>query len=103
MAQALVSLRLFAGQAPGCRCAGLTQENQTVQFGILDGSVFTTPNVCRAFLVFGHEDVEDGLGALLRLAPSFFCHWSPFRLFGLIILGGHSSPTTTSLSLADSA
>ncbi len=50
-----------------------------------------------AFLVLGHEDVEGGIWA------SFFCHWPSFGLFGLIILGGCSSPTMTSLPLVDLA
>jgi hypothetical protein len=39
----------------------MTQGNQTVQFGILDGPVFMTPDADPAFLVLGHEDVEGGL------------------------------------------
>jgi hypothetical protein len=62
-----------------------------------------TPNANPTFLLFGDEDVEGVLWALLWLAPSFFCHWPHFRLFGLIILGGHSSPTMTPLPLVDSA
>jgi hypothetical protein len=67
-------------------------------------SDFHAPDASSAFLVLGHEDVEGGLWASLRLAPLiFFCHWPSFGLFGLIILDGHSSPMTTSLPLADSA
>jgi hypothetical protein len=87
----------------GCRCAGLTQGNRTVQFGISDGLVFVTTDADPAFLVFGHENVEGGLWALLRLAPSFFCHCPPFGVFGLIIHGGCSSSMMTSLPLVDSA
>jgi hypothetical protein len=32
--------RSLVGRDPDCRCAGLTQGNRTIQFGILDGSVF---------------------------------------------------------------
>jgi hypothetical protein len=56
-------------ESPGCRGAGLTQGNQTVLFGILDGPVFTPPDVGPAFLVLGHEDVKGGLWASLQLAP----------------------------------
>jgi hypothetical protein len=31
-----------------------------------------TPDAGHAFLVFDHEDVEDGLGVSLRLAPLIF-------------------------------
>jgi hypothetical protein len=41
------------------------------------------------------------LGHRCGLLPSIFCHWPSFRLFGLIILAGHSSPMTTSLPLVD--
>jgi hypothetical protein len=33
------------------------------------------------------------------LPPSFFCHWPSIGLFGLIILGGRSSPLMTSFPL----
>jgi hypothetical protein len=64
---------------------------------------FHTPDADSSFLVLGHDDVEGGLWVSLRLAPSFFCHWSSFRLFGLIILGGRSSAMMASLPLVDSA
>jgi hypothetical protein len=67
----------------GCRCAGLTQGNRTVQFGIPDGLVFVTPDADPAFLVFGHENVEGGLWALLRLAPLILLPLSTFRTFWL--------------------
>jgi hypothetical protein len=56
-----------------------------------------THDVGPAFLVFGHADVEGGLGRRRGLLPSFFCHWSSFRLFSLIILGGRSTHMTTSM------
>jgi hypothetical protein len=37
------------------------------------------------------------------LLPSFFYHWTSFRLFGLIILGDRSSPMMTFLPLVNSA
>jgi hypothetical protein len=88
--------------SPGCRFTGLTYGNRTIQFGILDDLVFVPPDVGPAFLVLGHEDVEGGLWASLRLAPLFFCHWSSLGLFSLIILSGRSSPIMTSLPLVDS-
>jgi hypothetical protein len=66
------SSRLFVGWAHSCRGAGLTQGNQTIQFGILDGLVFTPPDVSPTFLVLGHEDIEGGLGASLRPAALIF-------------------------------
>jgi hypothetical protein len=80
----------------------LTQGNQAIRFGILDGPIFATPDATPTFHVLGHEDVESGLCASLRLAPSFFRHWPSFGLFGLIILGGRSSPMKTSLPLVNS-
>jgi hypothetical protein len=78
----------------------MTQGNRTFLFGILDGPVFTPSDA----IVLGHEDVEGGLWASLWHAPpSFFHHWPSFKLFGLIILGGHSSPMMTSLPLVNSA
>jgi hypothetical protein len=38
----------------------------------LDGSFFVPHDAGPAILVLGHEDVEGGLWAALRLAPSFF-------------------------------
>jgi hypothetical protein len=40
-----------------------------VQFDILNDPIFTTPDAGTAFFVLGHEDVEGGIGMLLRLAP----------------------------------
>jgi hypothetical protein len=51
------------------RCTGLTQGNQTIWFGIPNGSVFTLPDVGPAFLVLIHEDVKGDLWVLLWLAP----------------------------------
>jgi hypothetical protein len=83
---------------------GLNQGNWTVWFGIPDGPVFVTPDAGPSFLVLSHENVKGGLLTFLRLAPpSFFYHWPPFGLFGLIILGGYSSPRMMSLPLVDSA
>jgi hypothetical protein len=42
------------------------------------------------------------LGHCYGLLLSFFCHCPSFGLFGLIILGGCSSPMTTSLALVNS-
>jgi hypothetical protein len=72
---------LFAGRATGYRCAGRTQGNQTVRFGILDGPIFVTLDVGPAFLVFRHENVEGGLWALLRLAPLINLPLATFRTF----------------------
>jgi hypothetical protein len=77
------SLRSFVGQAPGCRGAGLTHGNRTVQFGILDGPFFVTPDVGPAFLVLHHKDVEGGLRAPLRLAPFVLLPLSILWAFGL--------------------
>jgi hypothetical protein len=72
------SSRPFVEWAPSYRCAGLTQRNRTVRFGISDGSVFTTPEVGPAFLVLSHENVKSGLWALLRLAPLILLPLSTF-------------------------
>jgi hypothetical protein len=60
--------KIVCRMSSGCRSAGLTQGNWIVQFGILDGPVFSTPDVGPAFLVLGHKDVEGGLLAPLWLA-----------------------------------
>jgi hypothetical protein len=60
--------RSLVGQAPDCRCSGLTQGNWTVRFGILDGLFFVPLDASPAFLVLGQEDVEGGLWAMLWLA-----------------------------------
>jgi hypothetical protein len=74
------SPRSFAGRALSYRSVGLTQGKRTAQFDILDGPVSVTFDVDLAFLVHGHEDVEDDLWASLRLAPlillSFAIPWT---------------------------
>jgi hypothetical protein len=75
------SLRSFARRANNCRGAGLTQENWIVRFGILDGSVFGTPDAGLEFLILGHEDVEGDLGVPLWLAPFVLLPLATFRTF----------------------
>jgi hypothetical protein len=60
------------------------------------------PDVGHVFLVVGHEDVEGGLWALLWLAPLILLSLANLRTFHLIIIGGRSSPMTTSLPFIDS-
>jgi hypothetical protein len=43
--------------------------NRSVRFGIPDGPIFMPHDSGPAFFVLGHEDVEGGLWAALRLAP----------------------------------
>jgi hypothetical protein len=60
--------KIVCQMSSDCRSAGLSQGNWTVQFGILDGPVFATPDVGPAFLVLRHKDVKGGLLAPLWLA-----------------------------------
>jgi hypothetical protein len=49
----------------------------------MDGSVFAPPDVGPTFLVLGHEDVEGGLWASLRLAPFILLPSAIFWTFWL--------------------
>jgi hypothetical protein len=55
------------------------------------------------FLYLVMRMLKVAFGRRCGLLPSFCCQWSSFGLFGLIILGGRSSPMTTSLPLVDLA
>jgi hypothetical protein len=77
------SPRSFARSDPACGGAGLTQGNWYVRFHILDGPVFMTPDVGPAFLGLGHEDVEGGLWAPLRLVSFVFLPLVIFHTFCL--------------------
>jgi hypothetical protein len=96
---AAVASEIACRTSSGYRGTGLTQGNRIARYGILDGPIFVTPDASPAFFVLGHEDVEGGLWAALLLAPSFFWNSPSFELSGLIILGGRSSPMTTSFPL----
>jgi hypothetical protein len=61
----------------------MTEENWTVQFGILDGLVFLLPNVGPTFVVLDHEDVKGGLWVLLQLAPLIFLPLAILQTFWL--------------------
>jgi hypothetical protein len=49
------SPRPLSGWAPCCRCVGLTHENQTIRFGILNGLVFTLPDAGPTFDCWIHQ------------------------------------------------
>jgi hypothetical protein len=62
---------------------GLTQGNQIVRFHISYGPIFMTPDAGPVFLVLGHEDVEGGLRASLRLGPLIFLPLAVLQTFQL--------------------